>query len=191
MFGFLLVGGNVTAQSTQTQIPRGVQPTYVTDTTIVLCKKSSSIQNTYEIRLALFFAANDHKHFELRVPMNAKVDPKLSTLLSQHGGSIRNCDSKDFTISVTHFDKDGKERDSWVLGDNDAWNLLLQSLRSPWLKSEMKPGAIFSNSSLLRLEQELLQESLQLKNIDHENVQVALQRNVQDCISEGGYIVLQ
>jgi hypothetical protein len=189
LLALLLTGGNMA--SAQPKTPRGVQPTYVSDTTIVLCKKSPVIKNTYEIRLVLFFAVNGKKNFELRVPINANVDGQLSALITQQGGKILKQDCSDFTVSVTHFDKDGKERDSWVVGDNHAWGSLIQSLHSPWLKSELKPNASFSRESLLRLEQELSKERISLKNIDNENIQEAMQRIVQECKVEGGYVLVQ
>jgi hypothetical protein len=161
LLALLLTGGNMA--SAQPQTPRGVQPTYVTDTTFVLCKKSPAIKNTYEIRLVLYFAVKGKKNFELRVPANASVDDQLSALITQQGGKILKQDCSDFTVSVTHFDKDGKERDSWVVGDKQAWGSFIQALHSPWLKSELKPNASFSQQSLLRLEQELSKERLRYR----------------------------
>jgi hypothetical protein len=189
LLALLLTGENMA--TAQPQTPRGVQPTYVTDTTIVLCKKSPAIKNIYEIRLVLYFAVKGKKNFELRVPANASVDGQLSVLITQQGGKILKQDCSDFTVSVTHFDKDGKERDSWVVGDNQAWDSLIQSLHSPWLKSELKPNASFSQESLLHLEQELSKERISLKNIDNENIQEAMQRIIQECKVEGGYVLVQ
>lgn len=175
----------------QAQTLRGVLPTYVTDTTVGLCKRTLAVQNTYEIRLAIYFAVKDNKRFELRVPEGASADSKLAELISQQGGKIISGDCTDFTISITHFDQSGKERDSWVVGDDKAWNSLLASIHSSWIKSELKPGAVISSQSLLRLETELSNESIQQENIDNENIKDALLRTIQECKTEGGYVLVQ
>jgi hypothetical protein len=186
----LLVGGN-SVHSAQQQTPRGVLPSYVTDKSVVLCKSALSIENTYEIRLTLFFAVKGKKTFELRVPLGAVVAPDLAALIARQGGRISRQDCSDFTVTFTHFDKNKKEKDSWVLGDRPAWDSLRASLHSPWLRAELKPGTSFSGQTLLRFKQELSGEAIRLRNIDHESVQQALQRLIQECESEGGYIRVQ
>ena len=74
--------------SAQQQTPRGVLPSHVTDNSIVLCKSAPSIENTYEIRLTIFFAVKAKKTFELRVPPSAVVAPDLAALIAQQGGRI-------------------------------------------------------------------------------------------------------
>jgi hypothetical protein len=183
--------GGKAVHSAQQQTPRGVQPSYVTDKSIVLCKSSLSIQNTYEIRLSLFFAVNGKKTFELRVPPNAVVERDVAALIAQHGGRVSHQDCSDFTVTFTHFDKNKKERDSWVLGDRVAWGSFRASLSSSWLRTELKPGASLSGQSLLRFKQELSQEAISHRNIDDESIQKALQRLIQECESEGGYLLVQ
>jgi hypothetical protein len=186
----LVIGGN-SVRSAQQQTPRGVLPSYVTDDSIVLCKSAPSIENTYEIRLTIFFAVKGKKTFELRVPPNAVVAPDLAALIAQQGGRISQQDCSDFTVTFTHFDKNKKERDSWVLGDRSAWDSFRASLHSPWLRAELKPGTSFSSHALLRFKQELSGEAIRLRNIDDESVQQALQRLIQECESEGGYVRVQ
>jgi hypothetical protein len=186
----LVIGGN-SVHSAQQQTPRGILPSYVTDSSIVLCKSAASIENTYEIRLTIFFAVKRKKTFELRVPPGAVVAPDLATLIAQQGGRISRQDCSDFTVTFTHFDKNKKERDSWVLGDRSAWDSFRASLHSSWLRAELKPGTSFSGQPLLRFKQELSGEAIRLRNIDHESVQQALQRLIQECESEGGYIRVQ
>jgi len=177
--------------SAQQQTPRGVLPSHVTDNSIVLCKSAPSIENTYEIRLTIFFAVKAKKTFELRVPPSAVVAPDLAALIAQQGGRISQQDCSDFTVTFTHFDKNKKERDSWVLGDRSAWDSFCASLHSPWLRAELKPGTSFSGQALLRFKQELSGEAIRLRNIDDESVQQALQRLIQECESEGGYVRVQ
>ena len=185
-----VIGGN-SVHSAPQQIPRGVQPSYVTDKSIVLCKSASSIANTYEIRLTIFFAAKNKKTFELRVPPSASVDQGLVILIKQQGGRILEQNCTDFTVSVTHFSKDGKERDSWVLGDRAAWDTFRSSLQSPWLRAELKPGTSVSGNALGRLKRELSVEAIHQRNIDDESIQQALQRLIQECESQGGHILVQ
>lgn len=170
---------------------RGVQPTYETDTKVVLCKSSPSIRNTYEIRLVIYFAVKSQKAFELWVPADAVIEPSITTLISKVGGSIRKQECRDFSISVTHFDSSEIEKDSWVLGDRDQWIRFKDALHSPWLKSSLKVGASFSSDLLKRLDEELSKEQVSLKNIDDENIQIALSRLIQECRSQGGSIVIQ
>ena len=176
--------------SAQQQPPRGVLPSHVTDNCIVLCKSAPSIENTYEIRLTIFVAVKEKKTFELRVPPSAVVAPDLAALIAQQGGQISQQDCSDFTVTFTHFDKSKKKRDSWVLGDRSAWDSFRASLHSP-LRAELKPGTSFSGQALLRFKQELSGEAIRLRNIDDESVQQALQRLIQECESEGGYVRVQ
>lgn len=191
LFGILLATGEKSVHSTPQQTPRGVLPSYVTNNSIVLCKSASSISNTYEIRLSIFFAVNGKKQFELRVPPGAVVDPDLANLIKQQGGRISEQSCPEFTVSLTHFAQDGKEKDSWVLGDRAAWDTFRSSLKSAWLIEELKPGASISGQAIRRLRQELTGEVIRQQNIDNENVQQALQRLVQECESQGGHIRVQ
>ncbi|MBI5753289.1 MAG: hypothetical protein HZA59_14275 [Hydrogenophilales bacterium] len=177
--------------SAQQQTLRGVQPSYVTDKSIILCKSSPSIENTYEIRLSLYFAVKEKKTFELRVPPKAVVAPTLSALIAEQGGRVSQRDCSEFTVTFTHFDKNKKEKDSWVLGDRAAWDSFHSSLRSTWLRAELKPGASFSSHPLQRFKQELIHEAIPFRNIDDESIQQALQRLIQECESDGGYILVQ
>lgn len=176
--------------STQ-QTPRGVQPSYVTDDSIVLCKSAPSIENTYEIRVTIFFAVKDKKIFDLRIPEGARVDPSLAGLIKQQGGRISHKSCSDFTVSFSHFSKSGEEGDSWVLGDRLAWDSFRLSLKSSWLRDELQPGVTLSGQSLHRLMQELSGEDIRQRNIDDENIQQALYRLAQECDAQGGYIRVQ
>ena len=189
-FTLLVIGGN-SVHSAQQQSPRGVLPSYVTNDAIVLCKSATSIENTYEIRLTIFFAVQGKKAFELRVPPGAVVAPDLAALIAQQAGRISQQDCSDFTVTFTHFDKNKKERDSWVLGDRSAWDSFRASLQSSWLRGELKPGASISGEPLLRFKQELSREAIRQRNIDNESIQLALQRLIQECETEGGYIRVQ
>jgi hypothetical protein len=171
--------------------PRSFLPSLVTESSIVLCKIAPSIENTYEIRLAIFFAVEGKKTFELRIPPGAVVAPDLAALIAQYGGRISHQDYSDFTVTFTHFDKNKKERHGWVLGDRTSWESFHTTLNSSWLRAELKPGASLSGQLLLRFKQELSGEAIGLRNIDGEIVQEALQRLIRECESKGGYIRVQ
>ncbi|WP_265214557.1 hypothetical protein [Herbaspirillum lusitanum] len=175
----------------QSQNPRGILPTYVTSQEIVLCKVSPIVQNTYEIRLALFFAIEGKKTFKLVTPPNTDIENELLQSIVKFGGKVEYHDCKSFSVSVSHFDQNGLEKDSWVLGDEIAWASLLSSCSSAWIKAELKPGAKFGGESLLRFEQEISLEHIQHKNIDNEDLKLALQRIIRECKTHGGYVLIQ
>jgi hypothetical protein len=141
--------------------------------------------------LIILIAVRAQKVFELRVPPNAVVAPDLAALVSQNGGRITQQECNDFTVAFTHFDKNNEEKDSWVLGNRAAWEGFRASLHSPWLQTELKPGTSFSGPMLLRFKQELSGEAIRLRNIDDEDIELALQKLIQECESEGGYIRVQ
>jgi hypothetical protein len=184
-------GTHATAEMTTNPLPRGIQLTHVTKDEVILCKAGSFIRNTYEIRLALFFAAKDKLHFVLRIPPNAKLEDSLKALIEAHGGVIEKKVSKDYSVDIGHAAWDGKESDSWVLGDNKQFESLQRSLKSTWLRKELQIGATFSGKNLLPLLKELQKESIILKNVDGENVQEALIQLIHLCEKEGGLIYIQ
>jgi hypothetical protein len=138
-----------------------------------------------------FFAAEGKKTFELRVPPGAVIDPDLVSLIKRQSGRISHQSCSEFTVSFSHFSLDGRERDSWVLGNRSAWNNFRSSLKSSWLREELKPGASISEQAILQLKKELSGEVIRQQNIDDESVQQALQRLVQECESQGGHIRVQ
>jgi hypothetical protein len=97
------------------KLARGVLPTHVGDREIVLCKTPPHLENTYEIRGALFLAVQAGKTFRLAVPVGASVDGGLAELVAKWGGEIQRRTCPSFTVGVAYFDGSGKERDSWVL----------------------------------------------------------------------------
>jgi len=194
--GLLLVFGlsismSAQAQMTTEKTPRGVLPTYVTKEELVLCKISPSIRNTYEIRLALYFAVKDKRRFVLRASKNAQIEPSLKTLITQNGGVVDDKKCEDYTVHISHFGPDGKETDGWVVGDKAQFMKLKASINDSWLKNQLAVGTSLSGENVEKLGSALQKENISLKNIDEENIGQALNNLVQICKQQGGIILIQ
>src|SRR5215831_372119 len=93
--------------------PRGVQPTYVTGDSVILCKASPTVRNAYEIRLALYMAFTRKSRFILAVRPGTKVEPGLRAHLQKHGGSVQERELQDYSVFVGHIKATGDEGDGW------------------------------------------------------------------------------
>ena len=153
---------------------RGVLPTYITDSEIVLSKRAPFIRNTYEVRLALFMAAKQERPFLLVVPDGATLADGLEEHLVQHGGTVRRVDMPDYSVYFGCEHGDGAEGDGWVLGDNKHLESVHNEIRSPWLRAVLNVGSTIRGTDLGRLRRELGEESFQFSNIDEEQVIPAL-----------------
>jgi hypothetical protein len=173
--------------------PRGIIPTYVTAERLVLCKASPSVRNTYEIRLALYFAIKDERTFELVVPTNCHVRPDLEAHLAKWGGSIVRSEAEDFSVYFGAEGADGAELSGWVFGNREQWGEVLALLESSWLSSELRVGAEFSGDALDKLAHELLAEPLlqNSTNTDGEPFSEAVQRLVHLANESNGIVYIQ
>jgi hypothetical protein len=170
---------------------RGIQPTYVTDNTFVLCKSCSEVRNTYEARVALYFAVTGKRRFILEVPLGASVDASLRAKVLENGGEVREAQIKDFSVFLGHESNAGAEGDGWVLGDSAAWAAFRAALPSKWLKDRLIVGAALSGPDLLTLQSELAEVALSQTNIDNENVKDALLSLVRAARDDGGKVYVQ
>ena len=171
--------------------PRGVLPTYVTDSVVVLCKSSAKIRNAYEIRLGLFFAVNGGKRFVLIVPIGAEVETALRSHIARHGGVVQEVVLTDYSVYIGHQLASGEEGDGWVLGDAAAHASLLRSLKSSWLKEKLVPGATLVSAELNECLSELQDEVIPFNNLDDENVKAALAGLLKAAITNGGCVFVQ
>ena len=153
--------------------PRGILPTYVTKDVVVLSKVAPIVRNTYEIRLALYMATSKGLKFVLAVRPQASVDAAVIALLEQHGGQVQEGQLDDHSVYLGYRKANGEE-DGWVLGNSAAMSVLVQSLRSEWLRERLRVGAGFSGDDLTALENTLRNENFSQQNIDGESVQAAL-----------------
>jgi hypothetical protein len=167
--------------------PRGVLPTHVTDDLLVLCKSASEIRNTYEVRLALFFAVDSNRRFMLAVPHGAIVDPHLEAHVCKFGGEIARDDIRDYSVYFGAIDADGVELDGWVLGDNDRWNDLLLSFPC----DQLKIGATFFGPQLGAFAEQVSTASIDGANIDNEALVPAILQLIALAQREGGMLYIQ
>jgi hypothetical protein len=180
-----------TEQVSPRRIPRGVLPTFVTDESVILCKKNTSVRNTYEIRLLLYMAEKNGKNFVLKVPPGAKVDDDLRVHLQQHVGFVQEMEIESYSIYIGHKDAKGEEGDGWVFGDSDAWLSFIDSLQSHWLKQHLVVGASFAGENCTIFEQELKEETVSQTNIDDGNVKEALLALLAATHEQGGEVYIQ
>ena len=176
---------------TTDKTPRGVLPTYVTKEEVILCKSSPSIRNTYEIRLALYFAVKDKRRFVLRAPQNAQIEPSLKTLIAQNDGVVDDKKGEDYTVHISHFGPDGNETDGWVVGDKAQFLKLKASINDSWLKNQLSVGTAVYGENIEKLGDVLQKENITIKNIDEENIGQALSNLAQICKQQGGFILIQ
>src|SRR5437879_578820 len=109
------------AASSDGRKPRGVLPTYVTDKALTLCKLASRVENTYEARLALYFAVESKRQFVLRVTHGAYIAPDLRSKIEENGGRIEESTITDYSVFIGQQSATGSDAGGWVFGDNDAW----------------------------------------------------------------------
>jgi hypothetical protein len=190
MFGWFKKSTNAEAPAAAPNA-RGVQPSYVTDDSFVLGKSCAEVRNTYEARLALYFAVTSKRRFVLEVPRGASVDASLRTKVIENGGEVRETELTNFSVYVGHESKAGKEGDGWVLGNSDAWESFRAALPSQWLKDRLVVGAEFIGADITTLERELATLSIAQTNIDDENVKEALLRLICSAREEGGKVYVQ
>lgn len=170
---------------------RAVQPSYVTEDSFALSKSCASVRNTYEVRLALYFAVHSSRRFVLEVAPGADVDASLRAKISENGGIVREAAIANYSVFIGHIRGNGEEGDGWVLGDKDAWLAFRASLATPWLQDRLIVGALFSREELARLQTELEVVSSSQKNIDDENIKAALSQLLSSAANEGGQIYVQ
>jgi hypothetical protein len=170
---------------------RAVQPTYVTADSFVLSKSCASVRNTYEVRLALYFAVQGGKRFVLEVPAGAEIDAGLCVKISENNGLVRETSIADYSVYLGHEKENGEEGDGWVLGDKDAWLAFRASLPTAWLQERLVVGALFSRADLSTLQTELAALPLTQTNIDGENVKAALLQLLSSAATQGGQIYVQ
>ena len=170
---------------------RGVQPTYVTDDSVVLCKASPTIRNAYEIRLALFMASTRKARFILVVRPGAKVEPGLRAHLEAHGGTVQEREFADYSVYVGHLKASGDEGDGWVLGDAGALSAFHNSLASSWCNQKFVVGSSLCGDDLAALERELNGRTVSQTNIDQENIRDALLALSRAVRADGGTLFIQ
>ncbi|WP_158886664.1 hypothetical protein [Rhodanobacter sp. L36] len=170
--------------------PRGVLPTYVTDTMVVLSKASPAVRNTYEIRLALYMAKSRNLRFLLAVRPGAKVEASVRQLLGEQGAAIEESQLDDYCVSLGWGFEEG-EREGWVLGDTAAFNALVKELESSDLKALLRVGASLSGSQLDTVIASLANEKTTVLNIDGERVIEAMLVLATDARKNGGIFFVQ
>ncbi len=170
---------------------RGVLLTCITDDSVVLCKASPTIHNSYEIRLALYMAFAQKSRFILAVRPGAHVEPGLIAHLEAHGGSVVERDFAQYSVHVAHIKPSGEEGDGWVLGDAAALAKFQVSLRSDWCRQKIVVGSTLAGTDLDVLERELSANTVSDTNIDDENIRDALLALIYAAKSDGGSILVQ
>jgi hypothetical protein len=171
-------------------IPRGVLPTYVTNDSAVLSKAAKTIRNTYEIRLALYMAKSKGLRFVLAVPPNAELDTSIASLFQEHGGEVQHGQFADYCVYFGHERPDGSE-EGWVLGDAAAMKGLAAAFRSQYLRENLRPGVKLSGTDLDEIEKALRDEHIDFKNIDGEDVRIALLDLTKAAKQSGGSLFVQ
>ena len=170
---------------------RGVLPIQVTPAELVLAKSSLSIRNSYEIRQALVLATEDGKRLVLKVPPGATVDDWLRAEIEKQGGAVIEGEVTDYSVYFGHVLRNGYEVDGWVFGEAAAYRSFVDALKSAWLKEHLRPGLTIADIDLMILESELRSELIDAKNIDGENVKLALGNLAKSAKSEGGLVFVQ
>jgi len=173
------------------QQPRGMLPTYVTSESIVLCKGSSTVRNTYEIRLALFMAVQQRLKFILAIRSGVQVESGLREHLQRHGGRVQEGAIDEYSISLGHTTRTGEEGDCWVLGDSEAHRRLLLAIDSEWLRERLDLNSIIVAEQSPQFEAALRSETFEATNLDGENVGNALAALCRELKSLGGFLFVQ
>ena len=74
---------------TRHQVPRGSRPDAETIDKIYLIKNVSVLRATYQTRLLVFKAAENHKKLVLKVPRTCQFDASLKELIKMTGKTIK------------------------------------------------------------------------------------------------------
>ena len=170
---------------------RGVLPTYVTDTKVILCKAAPKIRNAYEIRLALYMAVQSERQFVLTVSPTATVEKALEAHIRQHNGDLIRTAIDSHSVYVGSVDRDGEEGDGWVAGNNQFWANILGGVGSTWLRDKLSVGGLISLGELPRFRSALGAEVIRGCNIDEEEIQQALIRLAVESVQSGGSVFVQ
>ena len=109
------------------ELARGISFSNTNESAYTLNKNSSPIITSYELKLAIYFAARDGKKFQLQIPEKAEVDENLNKLIIQNGGVINKTIINNYTVYIGHILPDGSEGDGWVLGDETVWQNFVKS----------------------------------------------------------------
>ena len=171
--------------------PRGILPTYVTQDHLLLAKASPTVRNTYEIRLAIYFAMQRDSAFTLMVPPHAELDANLEAYLAERGGEILREEVEEFSVTFGAEDADGEELDTWVLGDQSRWWQFLCSLKSSWLKQRLCLGIEIAGNDLDTLAAQIGEEDIEGTNADGEPLKPAILTLVATAQASNGRVVLQ
>lgn len=171
--------------------PRGILPTYVTGQNLVLAKASPLVRETYEIRLACYFALRREKVFTLALLPDATAAEPLRTYLGRWGGEVVHFELDAYSVAFTAEREDGAELETWVLGDQDDWFALRESLASAWLKDQLQLGATFADADLHEFADVLASEELAGTNLDREPLQAAVARLVATARENNGRLFVQ
>jgi len=158
---------------------------------MVLSKNSRHIRNSYEIRLCLYFAAQDSRALVLAVRPGTLIDQDVSTHIAEHGGRVVEVVMSDFSVYFGALDSNGKELDGWVLGNSDAWLRFRDAVRKYEFLQELSPGQSITSKDLLGLKSELTHLKTDLRNVDDENLFDALRDLVAIAEHSGGTLFVQ
>jgi hypothetical protein len=170
---------------------RGILPSHVTETQVVLCKAAPTIRNAYEIRLALFMAVQSGRAFVMAVSPAAQVEQSLEAHIRQHGGDVVRADIREYSVYVGVVNREGQEGDGWVAGDSHLWASVLATVRSPWLRERLQVGATVATGELTQFQQLLGGEVIRARNVDDEDIHQALLRLSSGAIQVGGSVFIQ
>jgi hypothetical protein len=172
--------------------PRGIVPTYVTDDRLVLCKAAPTVQNTYEIGLALYLAAQSHRRFVLATRSEAAIERSLEAHVLKHGGSIAHEPHlRDYSVYLGAAARNGQELEGWVLGDNERLASALATCRSPWLAEQLRVGASFVGPQLNVLRREVAAAELAGTNVDDEPLRAAILELIRRADEAAGMVYVQ
>ena len=179
------------SQAREHRKPRGCLPTYVTKERVILSKAANRLRNTYEIRLAQYFAVSKGLKLMLAVRPSSQLEPALAAYLREQDVAITEAQMDDYSVYFGHAKGDGQEGDGWVLGNSAALMALTQSTRSLWLRDRLRIGATFGSDTLQELESALLKENSRVLNVDGENVRDALMSLIAAAKRDGGSLFIQ
>jgi hypothetical protein len=178
------------AKPTARGVARGILATYVSDNELTLSKSSPTIRNSYEIRLALFFAVNDQKRFILSVRPDAVVEPTVRSLVEQYGGVVREEIRQHFSVYVGHRKNGGDEGDGWVVGDEAKWERV-RAEASPAIREVLEVGRVIGPEELESVEEAAVLWRTGEMNVDEEPINQAFVTLLRQARREGGEIFIQ
>ena len=157
----------------------------------MLCKTASYIRNVYEVRLCLYFAKKDGRQFTLVVPPGGQIAPQLRALLDKHGGNVAEANVEDYFVYSGAVDMSDVELEGWVLGSKAALEELGLRIKSDALRSLLRPGAEIRGQGIAELRRLLMGEDFRVKNIDDEDVRLALIGLCEAADAAKGAVFLQ